>query len=145
MGITHGTSATTFAPDAPMTREQMAALVVRAWSIANGYGAEGFPPAACAHPLFGDVPRSDVFFPYVQKLRELGITSGTSGDPLTYGPAGSSERWQVAVFVDRAFGTASPAPAPCCPNTECTQNTCGQLLPVTCTNDGSTTHLACGC
>ncbi|MCZ2078504.1 MAG: S-layer homology domain-containing protein, partial [Bryobacterales bacterium] len=74
LGITNGCSATTlYCPDEPVTRGQMAAFMIRArFGITVG---QTFPyPSAIA--AFQDVPASSGFFPYVQKMKQLGITSG---------------------------------------------------------------------
>lgn len=92
-GITAGCSATQFCPDAPTTRAQMAAFIVRAI-----FGGDTFPfPAA---PFFDDVQPGHPQFRHIQKLRELGITNGCAatrycpGDPVT--------RSQMAAFLIRA-------------------------------------------
>ena len=97
LGITAGCTATTFCPDAPNTREQMAAFIVRG-KLKDLQGDNfSFPPAA----YFTDVPANTFFFPYVQKLRELGITTGCT--TTQYCGTLSVTREQAAVFIVRAF------------------------------------------
>lgn len=97
MGITSGCTAATFCPAQPVTRGQMAAFLVRAKLGLNGSEAFPFAPAA----EFGDVPASNVFFPYIQKMKELGITAGCS--PSDYCSDAPNTRGQMAVFVTRSF------------------------------------------
>jgi len=56
-------------------------------------------------PYFTDVQPNDPvykdYYLYVQKLRELGITQGTS--PTTYSPGNNVTRKEIATFVVRAF------------------------------------------
>jgi RHS repeat-associated protein len=51
-------------------------------------------------PYFTDVPTSYLFFQWIQKLKEIGITAGTS--PTTYSPDLPVTRGEMAVFVVRA-------------------------------------------
>jgi S-layer homology domain len=105
LGITLGTSATTFTPDANATRGQAAVFVIRAYAFLNFGGIENF--TACTNPYFTDEPSSDPFYRYIQELRSLGITLGTSA--TTYSPNLDINREAVAVFMMRAF---DPAHAP---------------------------------
>jgi len=50
-------------------------------------------------PYFEDVPASSPYFPYVQKLRELGITSGCNVTPPLYCPTMIVTRAQMAKFL----------------------------------------------
>jgi hypothetical protein len=93
LAITTGCSTTTYCPDATVTRGQMAVFLIRAQ-----FG-DTFAPATT--PDFDDVAASDPFRPYINKMRELGITTGCSmtsycgNDPVTRG--------QMAVFLVRDF------------------------------------------
>src|SRR5439155_2802497 len=86
-----------FCPNDRLNRAQIAIFTIRAMmdnafptSLSGIVGAFpygynfGFPPI----PYFTDVTPADpvwgIYFPYVQKMRELGITHGTS--PTTYSP-----------------------------------------------------------
>lgn len=51
-------------------------------------------------PYFTDIPASHPFFPFVQKMRELGLTGGCS--ETQYCPDDLIARWQMAVFLIRA-------------------------------------------
>jgi hypothetical protein len=52
-------------------------------------------------PLFTDVPASLAQFRYVQKMYELGLTTGCS--PTTFCPNSLLTRQEIAVFLTRAF------------------------------------------
>jgi hypothetical protein len=100
IGVTNGCTATTYCPDETVTRGQMAAFVVRA-RLGVTY-EESFPFPAGA-PLFDDVGTGNVFFSYVQKLKELGITNGCTA--TRYCVNDSTTRGQMAVFVARGLLT----------------------------------------
>ncbi|MBV6430003.1 MAG: hypothetical protein IANPNBLG_00106 [Bryobacteraceae bacterium] len=97
LGITSGCTLSTYCPNDAVTRGQMAAFLMRArMGIPSG---RSFPYPAAAY--FSDVPAADLFFPYIQKLREAGITNGCSAG--TYCAADPTTRGQMAVFLIRAF------------------------------------------
>ena len=89
-GITIGTSPTTFSPDDPMTRGQMAAFINRALSL----------PAAASGP-FTDIATTS-FVADINALFAAGITTGTSN--TTYSPNDPVTRSQEAGFLTRALG-----------------------------------------
>ena len=64
---------------------------------------------AAPTPYFSDVrPDDPVYGPYylyIQKMRELGITSGTGG--ATFSPGNNVTRKEIATFVVRALSRAS--------------------------------------
>ncbi len=102
-GVTTGTSATTYSPEAPLTRGQLAALL---WRLARN-------PVAPAHPFV------DVVAPWqheaVSWMAATGITTGTSAS--TFSPDDFVTRAQVATFFWRYAGspetTVDPASPPC--------------------------------
>jgi hypothetical protein len=97
LGITTGCTATTYCPDDPVTRSQMAVFLVRG-KLSNLFAdAFTFPSTA----YFTDVPAGNARFAFVQKLRELGVTSGCTA--TTYCPDQAVTREQMAVFIVRAF------------------------------------------
>jgi hypothetical protein len=100
-GITTGCSPTTFCPTDTITRSQFAVFIIRSMEgnpcPNNTTCASGFTYTAT--PYFTDVPASDPNFPYVQKLRDLGITSGCS--PTNFCPADKVTRWMAAVLIVR--------------------------------------------
>ena len=90
LGITSGCGSNNYCPDDPVTRGEMAVLV-----IASRYGSIplSYPPT----PYFTDVPASSNYFPFVQKMAQLGITSGCAVG--LYCPNDSLTRGQMAVFI----------------------------------------------
>jgi Divergent InlB B-repeat domain/S-layer homology domain/Putative binding domain, N-terminal len=99
LGITSGCSVTEYCPDAPVTRGQMAVFLIHArLNVAAG---QSFPYPQSTY--FQDVLNSHVYYSFIQKLRQLGITAGCS--VTTYCPDAPATRGQMAVFVIRAFFT----------------------------------------
>ncbi|MBL8234371.1 MAG: S-layer homology domain-containing protein [Bryobacterales bacterium] len=97
LGITSGCTATTYCADANVTRGEMAAFLIRGKLRALLGDTFVFPSAA----YFTDVPSTHPFFNFVQKMRELGVTSGCTA--TTYCPEAAVTREQMAAFVVRAF------------------------------------------
>jgi hypothetical protein len=95
MNIT--TMSGTYMPSDPVTRDEMAAFLARARQVKAGQGAENFTYTAT--PYFTDVPATDPYFPYVQNLKDNGITTVTG----TYDPDEIVPRDQMAAFIARAF------------------------------------------
>ncbi len=98
-GITTGTSATTFSPDDPVTRGQMATFLWR-------YDGE---PATVGSGPFTDVLFGAYYFSAVLWLVQQGITTGTSA--TTYSPGDPVTRGQMAAFLWRYAGKPAPAGA----------------------------------
>ncbi|MEM8705171.1 MAG: trypsin-like serine protease [Actinomycetota bacterium] len=94
LGITTGTAPTTFDPAAPVTREQMSALVARFRSMVTGELCLG------GH-RFIDVDPSSYADGAIACLATLGITTGTS--PTTFSPEAIVTREQTAAFVARLY------------------------------------------
>jgi parallel beta-helix repeat protein len=90
-GITGGCSATKFCPNRPITREEMAGLLVRA------YGISGTPTTQ-----FQDVIGSP-FETQIGLLAESGITAGCG--PHVFCPHAAVTRGQMAAFLYRAAGS----------------------------------------
>ncbi len=91
-GITTGTSDTTFSPDDPVTRAQMAAFIARFLQSEGEPGAHGF----------ADVASGSFYDGAVTVLAEREITTGTS--PTTYSPDDLVSRAQMAAFLHRVAG-----------------------------------------
>lgn len=89
LGLT--TTSGFFDPTAIVTREQMAAYIIRA-----RYG-EDF--SYTLTPYYSDVASDGWSFKYIQKMKDLGYTTTTG----TYGAANPVTREQMAVFLSRAF------------------------------------------
>lgn len=94
-GITSGTSANTFSPNASCTRAQMVTFL---WQ------ANGSPKATKANP-FTDVSTNAYYYDAVLWAAEKGITSGTTA--TTFSPDATLTRGQAVTFLWRANG--SPA------------------------------------
>ena len=92
-GITTGTSATTFSPDDPCTRGQMATFLWR---------AAGSPEPVGKTCIFADVPADAYYAKAVQWAVEQKITGGTSA--TTYSPDAPCTRGQMATFLCRMAG-----------------------------------------
>ncbi|HUP16179.1 MAG TPA: DUF3048 domain-containing protein [Acidimicrobiia bacterium] len=97
LGIVDGYPDGTFRPDAPVSRAEMAALLVRT------VGLEIAGPGASA---FIDVPSDGWFAPFVETLRNAGITTGCATDRFC--PEESVTREQMALFLARAFRLPLP-------------------------------------
>jgi len=117
-GYTKGCSGTVdtgrqFCPNALVNRAQAAVFLVRAkmdnvfpTSLSGAIGAPvGGNFSVFPTPFFTDVQPNDPvwgqFYIYIQKLRELNITNGTS--PTTYSPGNSVTRQEMTTFSVRAF------------------------------------------
>ena len=93
-GITGGCGNGNYCPQGLVTREQMAAFLVRA--------VEGEPAAnSCGgSSYFSDVPPDAWSCPHIKRLSELNITGGCGGGK--YCPQGLVTRDQMAAFIVRA-------------------------------------------
>jgi hypothetical protein len=98
LGIVDGYPDGTFRPDAPVSRAEMAALLVRA----IGLEADG----SAAGSLFIDVAADSWFAPFVETLRGAGITTGCAIDRFC--PDGAVTREEMALFLARAFQLPLP-------------------------------------
>ena len=94
IGVTGGTSATTFSPNDHVTREQMGAFLARLLRDVTGEACGSRAP-------FADVPETSYAFTDIGCLYGLGITTGTSAD--TYSPQQPVTRAQMAVFLSRLY------------------------------------------
>jgi hypothetical protein len=81
-----------FCPDDNITRGQMAVFIVRAIMGGDSFSYN-------STPYFDDAPSSYPFFKWIQKMWELGITSGCG--PSAYCPDSPVTRGQMAVFIIR--------------------------------------------
>ena len=88
-GITTGTSATTFSPNATVTRGQTVTFLYR-------FAGQ---PAVSGSSSFTDVNSSDYYAAAVQWAKEQGITSGTSD--TTFSPTSDCTRGQIVTFLYR--------------------------------------------
>ena len=96
-GITSGTSATTFSPNAPCTRGQIVTFLWR---------AAGSPEPSGGRTPFADVKTSDYFYKPVLWAVENQITSGT--DSNHFSPGKPCTRAEAVTFLWRAAGSPEP-------------------------------------
>ena len=105
-----------FCPNDLVNREEMAVFIIRA-KMNNVFPTSlsgGSVPTIAPYgdnfkfflqtPYFSDVPNSGNtadYYIYIQKMRELRITNGTTGS--TFSPTANLTRDQIATFVVRAF------------------------------------------
>ena len=100
LGITTGTSASTYGPSQTVTREQMGAFLARLWRALGNECPSG------GHP-FTDVAVSSFAFVDIGCIFQLGITTGTSAS--TYGPSQTVTREQMGAFLARLARAAADA------------------------------------
>ena len=134
LGITTGCTPTTYCPDAAVTRGETAVFI-----IASRYDGTAFTYPST--PYFTDVPPSNAFFPFVQKMAQAGITGGCGGG--LYCPDETLTRSQMAVFIvagllNELLPAGTPFIASAAPNSA----TPGQVVMVRLT--GVNTHFVQG-
>lgn len=104
-GVTLGCPAPQYCPDSNVTREQMAAFIMRSLGEFN-------PPTPPSQH-FADVPPSNIFYNFIDRMWVLGITYGCGvdqqGQPI-YCPSASVTHGQMAAFMERALKNPSPTP-----------------------------------
>ncbi len=98
LGITGGTTATTYSPADNVTREQMAAFLARLWRVLGG-------PCDSASTPFSDLETDSFSFDDVACIYHLGVTTGTGA--TTYSPANDVTREQMASFLARLWRSAA--------------------------------------
>ena len=95
IGVTNGTSDTTYGPDQQVQRDQMASFVVRAAEWAYGSSLE-----AEEGPYFADVTPTNVHAENIDTAFEIiGLAEGTT--EATFDPDGDTRRDQMATFLVR--------------------------------------------
>jgi BACON domain-containing protein/S-layer family protein len=98
LGITVGCGGGNYCPDRPVTREEMAAFIIRALGEFN-------PPTPTMQ-RFNDVPPSNVFYAFIDRMAVLQITLGCGGN--NYCPIDPVLREQMAAFIIRGLGIFNP-------------------------------------
>jgi hypothetical protein len=93
-GITGGcsTNPTRYCPNNPVARNQMAVFLVVA---RYGTGVSLPPPTG----IFQDVPVTDPYAKWIEKLVADGVTGGCATNPARYCPNDAVTRGQMAVFL----------------------------------------------
>jgi hypothetical protein len=99
-GVTLGCGSGNYCPSNFVTREQMAAFIVRALGELD--------PPLPESQRFVDVPSSNIFYAFIDRLAALQITLGCTLDHTMYCPAGNVTREQMAAFIIRALGEFDP-------------------------------------
>jgi uncharacterized lipoprotein YddW (UPF0748 family) len=94
LGILLGVSPTTFRPDRPIDRAQMASVLTRTFALAYA------SPLASGPLPFTDVPPTSVHADAIARVAAAGIAAGTTA--TTYAPSRSVSREQMATFVMRS-------------------------------------------
>jgi hypothetical protein len=99
LGITVGcqTSPALFCPDESIPQGEMAVFVVRAWMLANNITTFTYPPT----PYFSDVPATDEYFPFIQKMAQMGFWTGCGGG--AYCETSAVTRDQMAPMILRGM------------------------------------------
>ena len=97
-GITSGTSATAFEPDAPVTRAQVVTFLYR----------NAGSPSVCGSAPFADVLTGAYYRDAVRWAVTQGITAGTSAN--AFSPDESCTRAQIVTFLYRASDDAPDVP-----------------------------------
>jgi YD repeat-containing protein len=103
-GVTLGCGGGNYCPNDPVTREQMAAFIMRA----KGEFNPPMPPSQ----RFGDVSPENPFYNLIDRLAALGITVGCQANPPLYCPSDPVKREQMAAFLLRALGEFNPPTPP---------------------------------
>jgi hypothetical protein len=99
--ITGGCGGDNYCPDNPVTRAQMAVLLLKAQ-----HGSSYLPPVCTG--LFQDVPCPSQFADWIEQLFHESVTGGCgAGD---YCPGNPDTRGQMAVFLVKTFGLALYGP-----------------------------------
>ncbi len=100
-GITLGCGSGNYCPNDPVTRQEMAAFIMRSKGEFN--------PPTPASQRFTDVPPANQFYDFIDRLAVLNITLGCNPPSNTmYCPTGTVTRDQMSAFVLRGLGEFSP-------------------------------------
>lgn len=107
-GIVNGTSATTFSPDAPVTREQLATILMR---YANTFGHKTADMAELS--VFPDAADADRWAQFAMRWAVAGelIRGKGSGANLSLSPRGNATRAEVATILMRFIRLCDTLPA----------------------------------
>jgi hypothetical protein len=99
LGVTDGCTATTYCPGDPVTRGQMAVFIIRLKLGLNSPLQFSYQST----PYFTDIQPGHLFFAYIQKMRDLGITLGCTA--ASYCGDDFNTLGQISVFAIRGFRT----------------------------------------
>lgn len=101
LNITEGFGDGTYKPSNLVTRAEMAAFLLR---------VRGEGPAPTFSGIFADVTEGAWYARYVERLYQLGITTGCDTSPLKYCPAAAVRRDEMATFLLRTLGLTPDVP-----------------------------------
>jgi subtilisin-like proprotein convertase family protein len=101
-GVTVGCGNGNYCPNDPVTREQMAAFIIRAKGEFN--------PPDPESQRFTDVPPTNPFYAFIDRMAALQITLGCTPDHMQYCPGDPVTREQMAAFIIRGLGDFDPPP-----------------------------------
>ena len=104
LGVTTGTSPTTYSPQDYVTRKQMAAFMGRMYGAVTGLDGP------IVETPFTDLPTTSYAYEHLGRIYGLGITTGTS--PTTYSPYNFVTRKEIASFMARFYRAISGTDAP---------------------------------
>jgi large repetitive protein len=99
-GVTSGCGGGNFCPDSPLTRAELAVLLLRA-----RHGS-GFVPPPATGTVFNDIPADYWAAPWIERLAAEGAAAGCGGG--NYCPGTTISRAEVAVFLGTVFGLPLP-------------------------------------
>jgi subtilisin family serine protease len=95
LGITNGCgNGTTYCPSNNVTRQEMAAFIVRA-----SRGSTFVPQAATG--IYADVNTNSTFAKHIEEIHRMGVTTGCGSG--NYCPTNKVTRAEMAAFLQRAF------------------------------------------
>ena len=110
LGITKGCTPTTYCPNEAVSRDDMAIFLI---TLRYGMGLAAKPPSFSysTTPYFTDVIATNFAFPWVQRMKQDGITAGCgNGD---YCPTVAVNRADMAIFIlAAAFNQLLPPGTP---------------------------------
>jgi hypothetical protein len=92
-----------YCPTQQVTREQMAAFIIRALGEFN--------PPIPSQQRFADVLPASLFYPFIHQMAIRGITVGCNPQGTLYCPSQVLTREQMAAVIIRAVGMPNPPPA----------------------------------
>jgi hypothetical protein len=97
-GVTLGCGGGNYCPDQAVTREQMAAFIIKGLGVFN--------PPPPAQQRFLDVPETSPFYGFIEEMAIRQITLGCGGG--NYCPAEPVLREQMAAFIIKGIGEFNP-------------------------------------
>ena len=105
LGVTNGTSATSYSPLDTVTRQQMASFLARLYEVVTGS-----PAPVVSVPFEDMITASASHRDDIARIYGLGVTTGTSA--TTYSPLNAVTREEMASFLARLYEAVTLVPAP---------------------------------